>query len=286
MKLKSLTLITLLLYSGLIYSQKKSIAITAFETASRQIPNEYIKAIEDKVKEAFYSTNRFNIVDRTNFNKLKAEKELQKSEEFIDGKIVNQGNLEGAEQIVTGNISQINIVKKRTEKSYYYDCKISFSLQVIDIATGKVLASELVRPKESFMGSVLSKSLGGASTPEKAFFNSLKGTQKVIDKFVGKHFPVTTMIIEISEVKSNKAKYLLINTGNLNGAKKNQKFTVIELVNKKVGDKMLIRKKKIGEIKITKVEGEEISVAKVTKGGDEILTKFNSGAKIECYSKN
>jgi len=159
-------------------------------------------------------------------------------------------------------------------------------LQVLDVATGQVLASELIRTRQSFMGSVMSASLGGAETPEKAFYNALKGTQKAINKFVDKHFPVITLIIEISEASSNKAKILLINTGNLNGAKKNQKFQVVELVNMKVGDKEIVRTIEIGEIKITKVEGEEISVAKVIQGGGAIFSKFNSGAKIECHSKN
>lgn len=283
---QKLFLFTAIIFCSLVYSQKRSVAITSFETTSSNISTKYVKAIEDKVKEAFYATNRFDIVDRTNLRKLKAEKELQKSEDFIDGKTVQQSSLDGAEQIVTGSISQVDIVKKTTEKSYYYDCKISFSLQVIDITTGQVLASELIRPKQSFLGGIGSSISGGSNTPEKSFFNSLKGTQKAINKFVGKHFPVTTLIIEITEASSNKAKSILINTGNLNGAKKNQEFVVIELINKKVGGKTIIRKKELGKIKITKVEGDEISEAKVTKGGDAILSKFNSGAKIECHSKN
>ncbi|WP_452596545.1 CsgG/HfaB family protein [Pontimicrobium sp. MEBiC01747] len=268
------------------FAQKKTIAITAFETTTNNINSKYITAIEDKVKESFYNTNRFDIVDRTNYKKLKEEKELQKSEAFIDGKTVEQNSLEGAEQIVTGNISQISIVKKQRSSSFYYDCKISFSLQVIDIATGQVLASELIRPKQSLMGGVLSGAIGSSNTPDKAFFNALKGMQKSINKFVGNHFPVTTFIIEISEAKSNKAKMVLLNTGNLNGAKKNQEFTVIELIKMTVNGKDLIRKKELGRIKITKIEGDEISEARVIKGGDVILSKFNSGSTIECHSKN
>lgn len=285
MKLK-LTITLTLLLNIFVFAQKKSVAITSFETISSNVSLKYVKAIEDKVKEAFYATNRFDIVDRTNLRKLKAEKELQKSEDFIDGKTVQQSSLEGAEQIVTGSISQVDIVKNTIDNSDSYDCKISFSLQVIDIATGQVLASELIRPKQSFIGGLGSTLVGGDNTPEKAFFNSLKGTQKAIDKFVGKHFPVTTLIIEITEASSNKAKSILINTGNLNGAKNKQEFTVFELINKKVGGKTLIRKKELGKIKITKVEGDEISEAKVVKGGEAIFTKFNSGAKIECHSKN
>ncbi|WP_299362370.1 CsgG/HfaB family protein [Winogradskyella sp.] len=285
MKLK-LFLLSVLAFCTLGFSQKKSVAITSFETTSSNISIKYVKAIEDKVKEAFYATNRFDIVDRTNLDKLKAEKELQKTEDFIDGKTVQQSSLEGAEQIVTGSISQVDIVKRVSESSVNYECKISFSLQVIDIVTGQVLASKLIRPKQGFVESFGSSLIGDNNTPDKAFFNSLKGTQKAIDKFVNKHFPVTTLIIEITEISSNKAKLILVNTGKLNGTKKNQKFSIIELINKEVNGKKLVRKKELGEIKITKVEGDEISEAKVLKGGEAILTKFNSGAKIECHLKH
>ena len=285
MKLKLLILLVSL-HSFYAFSQKKTIAVTPFETTSSNISYTYIKAIEDKVKEAFYSTNRFNIVDRTNQKKLKAEKELQKTEDFIDGKTVGQTSLEGAEQIITGTISQIDILKTKTKTSYYYECKIAFSLQIIDVATGQVLATEIIRPKQSLLGGFANIASGDdSSTPKNAFFNSLKGAKKAINKFVGKNFPITTLIVEITDTSSDKAKSILINTGLLNGAKKNQKFSVVELVTMTINGKKVIRKKELGKIKISKVEGDEISKAKVLKGGEAILAKFNSGAKIECYSK-
>jgi len=286
--MKRLFFVVIIVFASFsVLAQKRTIAITSFEATSSNIKIKAIKAIEDKVKEAFYSNNRFNIVDRTNYDKLKDEKELQKTEDFMDGKTVSQSGLEGAEQIVTGSVNQVDIYKVVSEDgSYHYNCNISFSLQIIDVATGKLIATQIIKPKQSFGGSILSKSIGGSSTSEKAFYNSLKGTQKAIDKFIAKNFPFITLIIEISEASSNKAKVLLINTGTLNGAKKNHEFNVVEVVILKVGDKEITRKKDLGKIKITKVEGEEISVAKVVKGGEAIFAKFNAGARIECLSKN
>jgi curli biogenesis system outer membrane secretion channel CsgG len=196
-KIKLTLIVIALFFSTLIIAQKSTVAITSFETTSNNISSEYVKAIEDKVKEAFYSTNRFDIVDRTNFQKIKDEIDIQKGEVFIDGKTVNQSSMEGAEQIVAGSISQVDITRQTTKTSFYYSCRISFSLEVIDIETGRVLASELIRPKQSFLESIGSSATGGSNTQDKAFFNSLKGTQKAIDKFVAKHFPMTTSIIEM-----------------------------------------------------------------------------------------
>ena len=53
------------------------------------------------------------------------------------------------------------------------------------------------------------------------------------------------MIIEVTNVSSNKAKHILINTGSLNGARENQEFTVIELTNKEVGGKVLTKEERV-----------------------------------------
>ncbi|WP_430409836.1 CsgG/HfaB family protein [Kordia sp.] len=282
---KKLLFLFILFFTAFGFAQKKTVAISTFEASNNvTIANTYVKAIEDKVKAAIKNTNRFKIVDRANYKKLLAEREFQKKEEFIDGKVTSESSFEGAEQIVTGNISNVSITKKTSKSSIYYVCKISFSLEVIDIATGKVIASEMIEPKQTFLGSIVSSY--DTKTPEQAFFNSLKGTQKAIDKFVAENFPVTTQIIEITKASSSKAKSVLINTGTINGARKKQEFKVVELVKLMVNGKELTRRKEIGTLKITTVEGDEISEAKVVKGGDLILAKFNSGTKIECYSKN
>jgi hypothetical protein len=282
---KQTLLLLVLLISAVSLAQKKTVAISTFEAAENiKIDAKYIKAIEDKVKAAIKNTNRFKIVDRANYKKLLEEREFQKKEEFIDGKVTSESAFEGAEQIVTGNVSQVSITKKTSKNSYSYKCSISFSLEVIDIATGKVIASEMVEPKQTFFGDLVSTY--DTQTPEKAFFNSLKGTQKAIDKFVAENFPVTTLIIEITKASPKKAKTLLLNTGNINGAREKQEFKVVELVPITVNEKQIIRKKEIGTVRIVKVEGDEISEAKVVKGGDVILARFTAGAKIECYSKN
>lgn len=282
---KQVLLFLTLFITSIGIAQKKTIAISTFEAINNSnVSSEYTKAIEDKVKAAIKNTNRFKIVDRGNYRKLLEEREFQKKEEFIDGKVTAESAFEGAEQIVTGTINHISFTKKINKSSMHYVCKISFSIEVIDIATGKIIASELIEPKQTFLGGIVSTY--DTKTPEKAFYNSLKGTQKAIDKFVAENFPVTTVIIEITKASSSKAKMILINTGNTNGARKKQAFKVVELVKMIVNGKELIRKKEIGTIKITNIEGDEISEAKVVKGGNLILEKFNAGAKIECYSQN
>lgn len=284
--MRNLTILLILVFIAPVTSaQKKTVVISTFEAVDDvQIESKFVQAIEDNVKAAFKNTNRFKIVDRGNYNKLLNEREFQKKEEFIDGKVTSESAFEGAEQIVAGNISQVSFTKRTSDSSFSYKCNISFSIEVIDIATGNVIASDLIQPKQTFVGDLVSTYR--TRTQEKAFFNSLRGIQKAIDKFVAANFPVTTEIIEITKASSRKAKMLLLNTGTINGARIRQAFKVVELVSMTRNGKQIIREKEIGTVRITTVEGDEISEAKVIKGGNIILERFKAGANIECYSQN
>ena len=265
------------------WSQKTTVALLPFEKVA-SFPAES-DAIYEKVKQAFIATNRFEIVDRKNFEKINSEKELQKTENFLNSDIVAQANAKGAEQLVTGRVIYVNYTKHATESSFYYDCNISFSLDVLDVETGQVIYSATLKPEDSFLNSVLKSSLGANSTPAKSFDNSLIRMQKYIDAFIENYFPIHTQILEILETKKEEAKEVLLNVGTQTGTQKNDKYSVIEITTYEAGGKSIKREIEIGELKVTDVQGAEISSAKVSKGGEAILEKFQSNAKLLCKSK-
>ena len=284
-KLLLFTIILLTLSNKTLAQKKKIIAITAFESADSSIPQSYIKAIENKVIAAFNKTGRFILVDRTNMNRVMQEKELQKSEEFMDGKRVSQDKMQGAEAIVTGIISGVTYSSSTMQDgSKSYNATINLSLRVIDVETGQVLANDVIYAEQSFGGALLSTVVKTNPTKEKAFYRALNGLTKSIDKFVNKRFPLTTGIVQITDAKGGKARKVLLNLGESLGIRKGNYLKVMELKNIKVGNKTLVRKIEIGKLKVERVEGDELSEAKVIKGGKEILAKFNAGAKIACYS--
>jgi curli biogenesis system outer membrane secretion channel CsgG len=282
MKIK-LLLILLLVMALKSWSQKTTVALLPFEKVA-SFPAES-DAIYEKVKQAFIATNRFEIVDRKNFEKINSEKELQKTENFLNSDIVAQANAKGAEQLVTGRVIYVNYTKHTTESSFYYDCNISFSLDVLDVETGQVIYSATLKPEDSFLNSVLKSSLGGNNTQAKAFDNSLIRMQKYIDAFIENYFPIHTQILEIVEIKKEEAKEVLLNVGTQTGTQKNDKYSVIEITTYEAGGKSIKREVEIGELKVTDVQGAEISSAKVSKGGEAILEKFQSNAKLLCKSK-
>ena len=136
MKTKIFLSAIVLLLSISVFSQKKTIAITSFKSAG-DISNIKIKTISGKVIESFSKTNRFIIVDRTSFSELKAEKELQKTEDFIDGITVSQSSLQGAEYLVSGVVNQIEYIRTVSENgAVSFSAKIMLTLKVVDIETG------------------------------------------------------------------------------------------------------------------------------------------------------
>lgn len=280
MKIKLLTLL-FLSFGMLVFSQKKRIAFTSFQNPSNA-STKYLKALEDKVESIFTATNRFKVIDRIDIKAIVIEQETQKGEKYLDGLTVQQGKLDGAEAIVVGTLNSVDFEKSTTDKgAVSYTSRINFSLKILDVESGEVLVNETITFK---LGSW--DVFHANDTQDQAFFSALKKGDKEMDKFLEKYFPVTAKIIEIIGKDRNKAKTVLISMGKSKGAKKNKKLKVVEITSMTIDGETTIRKAEIGQIKITDVEGDKISKAKVLKGGDKILRKFNAGAKIECQSMN
>ena len=282
-------LISVALFIGgnsFIQAQDKiGVGIMPFTSAQSSANAQTINSIQETVVNAFVKTKRFNIVDRSKMEALKKEKNLQKSEDFIDGSVIAQGVALGANFLISGHI--ISATAERMEGSSVisgestatYKAKLSIDLKVIDVATGQIITSERIEPKG---GSSFGGIMGTApSTPEAAILKAIKGIEDKIDKFVDKNFPVTFHIVEIQEKdgKGNATK-IMIAGGSAFNLKKGDKLKVVEVSIIEVNGKKLERKKELGELRITKVEDENFSTCSVKSGGVDINAKFEAKAKL------
>ena len=99
--MKQAFLIIISLLSLKVSAQKTTVAIQKLRTISSPNNRGYNSRqqtesaaqngeakIEDFVTAEFVNTKRFNIVDRASLDALKSEKELQKTEDFIDSKVI------------------------------------------------------------------------------------------------------------------------------------------------------------------------------------------------------
>ena len=99
--------------------------------------------------------------------------------------------------------------------------------------------------------------------------------------FVENHFKVYGSILKVVSTKRDKAKTIYINLGYDDPIKEGLRFDVVE-------DGILEGhniETKIGEIRITEIMGPKISLCKVNKGGETILTALNEGKTLKLFSR-
>ena len=272
--------------------EKTGVGIMSFTYVEGAASSKDVNSIQETVTNAFVKTKRFNIVDRTKMDALKKEKDLQKSEDFIDGSVIAQGVSLGASFLISGHVISAQAEKMETEPDEKtgqvittYKSKLSISLKVIDVATGQVVTSETIEPKG---GSTFGGMMGMApSTPEAAISKAIKGIEDKVDDFVSKNFPATFPIVEIQEKDSKgNATKIMIAGGSAFNLQKGGKLKVVEISTIEVNGKKLERKKEIGELKITKVEDENFSTCSVSAGGIDINSKFEAKAKLLVITKD
>jgi curli biogenesis system outer membrane secretion channel CsgG len=293
-KMKKL-IITLTLFLGfnlVVLSQEKTgVGIMPFTYVNSAAAVQDVYSIQEAVTNAFVKTKRFNIVDRSKMDALKKEKDLQKSEDFIDGAVIEQGVALGANFLISGHVISAQAERMETSPNsttgkvtVSYKAKLAISLKVIDVSTGQVITSETIEPKG---GSTLGGLAGVApSSPEAAISKAIKSIEEKVDEFVNKNFPATFPIVEIQEKDSKgAATKIMIAGGTAFNLKKGDKLKVVEVSIIEVNGKKLERKKDLGELKISKVEDENFSTCSVSSGGIEINSKFEAKAKLLVITK-
>lgn len=286
LKMKKLLVSAILLATGFINAQEKtSIGILPFTYVNGAANQQTVNSIQETVTNGFVKTKRFNIVDRTKMSELQKEKNLQKSEDFIDGTVVQQGVSLGANFLVSGHVVSANAEQMRADDgTLTYKSKLSINLKVIDVSTGQVVTSETIEPKSG--NSILGVIGIGSASPESSITKAIKGIEDKVDDFVSRNFPITFFIAEIQEKDSKGAAVkLMIAGGSEFGLSKGEKLKVVEISIMEVGGKKLTRKKEVGELKITKVEDENFSTCSVSSGGTDITTKFEAKANLQVVTK-
>lgn len=282
---KNLLLAVLFLNIIIAFAQEKiGVGILPFTYVSSAANAQDVNSIQETVTNAFVKTKRFNIVDRTKMDALKKEKDLQKSEDFIDGDVIQQGVSLGAGYLISGHVISAQSEEMKADDgkgniTITYKAKLSISLKVIDVSTGQVIVSETIEPKA---GSSLLGAMGiGSTTAQDAIAKAIKSIEGKVDDFVNKNFPLTFSIAEIQEKdKKGNATQILIAGGSAFGVKKGDRFKVCEMVEMDVNGKKIQRKKEIGELKVVKVDDENFSTCSVLSGGLDIVTKFDAKSKL------
>ena len=200
----------------------KRIAIPGF-SSSTNIPNSTILSIQQRVIDAFVSNKKFTVVERNQTEMLNKETNLQKTEQFMDGK----GNVSdkvantGAQYILTGVISRIDYAQEEREKKEFdkasqkmvvvgkytvYYCTIELNLKIIDVTTTQIVLSKVVNVTNNsgsgkktggFFAQLIDLgSEAGAANETEAYNLALKQISTATNDFAIEAFPNVLVIAE------------------------------------------------------------------------------------------
>lgn len=257
--------------------------------------------VEEQVSSCFANKGRFYLLDRGVTERLKKELEAAKENTSLYSKIVaEQGHMAGAEYLITGKVGSME-VSKTTSKNYLGQITVAYhgtmriSVQVNTVETGRVFFNEPY--------TIISKDFDIESKSD-ILDNILCKFKTAVKIKIRDMFPTSLAIIHVEKEKKGIPEQVLINAGkdlfetgktancdvpsalssisSIFSAKIVLEVITVEDLN--FGGATSKREKKIGELKITSVEGD-VSVCNVSNGGKEIKDAMDSKKVILIRQK-
>lgn len=124
---------------------KQRIAISAFKNKAGG-SGEIGRGLSDMLADSLFNTNRFIVLERERLSDVTREQKLSRSSRFREETAVPEGEMEGAELIIRGSVTQ-----------FEPDCRggslllvgakeacVAINLRIIDVRTGRIVNSTTV----------------------------------------------------------------------------------------------------------------------------------------------
>lgn len=265
MKRPILSILLIILSIG-AYGQKYTIYADDFASEIK-VPNRIINTIRLAFIDGIRNTNRVNVVDAVSAGSDLSLSPLEDARRFR------------AEYLLKGNLMQREATDDGSSHRRYhsrensYKEKFTLRLDLIRTSDGVTISTRNYEETGSASGK--------DATQYSALENALINVSYEMGVFVENYFKVYGSILRMVSTKNNKAKTLYINLGYDDPIKDGLRFDVVE-------DGMVeghYTETKIGEVRITEIMGPKISLCKVNKGGEEILTALNEGKTLKLISR-
>lgn len=180
---------------------------------------------------------------------------------YIDGTVSNISTTTKAEEYKDS--------KGKTQTKTYYKASVGVTLHVKDAQTNKIVSSPTFN--------ISDYDCSWIETREGAITNAFSTLAGKVTKYFNRSLPLQANIVEGAREKKDKQKEVYIDLGeSTKGIGTGIHFGVY--TTKTVAGKLA--KKLVGKIKITEVQGEDISLCKVQSGGKEIKAAIEAGEPI------
>jgi hypothetical protein len=234
---------------------KYSISVAPFvHDSSGKKFDSYVVECRNAALRFLLASGRFTVVERDATKELESERKLQKSESFIDGKVVEQGKATGAEYILTGTMNTRTGI---------------LSLVISRVADNlKVEGGDCIL-KEGFFGINLVKKINTSML-------------EITSRWLAKDRYTVVKELDGDDDSTDK---LLIAAGTTKGIKKGYTLDVFYVTIEEIDGVPYERDLIIGALKIDLVENGNFSVAKVKDGKKDIKKALLEGKKLICRIK-
>ncbi len=185
--------------------------------------------------------------------------------------------VDGKPLIIDGAISAISVTrqvkvtvddKNKKHETIEYKGNLTGNITLKDAVTLEIFRTININ-SESYQTSWL-------ESEDKALANVMAKMSSRITHQLNAAFPLYASIVEGSTTKKDKQKEVYIDLGENMGIYQGLHFSVYSV--REVAGKQA--KKEIGRIKVEEVQGDEISLCKVIKGGSDIKKAIDDGATL------
>lgn len=167
---------------------------------------------------------------------------------------------------------ELRTTSGKKDKVPQFYAQIGLTLNVKDAATGTIINSQVFEVNRT--------SWSWYNSSDTAIKEALEGLRRKVTKYYNTAYPYTAQILERGVEKKDKQKELYIDLGANHGLREGTHFVVYALGS--IGGKET--RKQIGRLKVTCIEGDEVSLCKVSSGGKDIKAALDAQQKLLIIS--
>lgn len=167
---------------------------------------------------------------------------------------------------------ELKLTSNKKDKVPQFYAQIGVTLNLKDAATGNVINSQVFEVNKT--------SWSWFKSDESAIKDALENMRKRIVRYYNTAYPYSANILERGIEKKDKQKDVYIDLGSAHGLREGTHFDVYIVGS--IGGKET--RKQIGRLKVSAVEGDEVSRCKVSSGGKDIKAALDANKQLLIIS--
>ena len=167
---------------------------------------------------------------------------------------------------------ELKLTSNKKDKVPQFYAQIGVTLNLKDAATGNVINSQVFEVNKT--------SWSWFKSDESAIKDALESMRKRIVRYYNTAYPYSANILERGIEKKDKQKDVYIDLGSAHGLREGTHFDVYIVGS--IGGKET--RKQIGHLKVSAVEGDEVSRCKVSSGGKDIKAALDANKQLLIIS--